>query len=56
MLAKAGGYFGPPFKGYCGVTQGGALSPMNFNVLVDAVIRNCMTVVALLEAGLEVPR
>ena len=56
MVVKAGGYFGPPFKEYRGVTQGDPLSPKIFNVVVDAVIRHWVTVVALAEAGVEVLR
>ena len=38
MVAKAGGYFGRPFKGYQGSTQGDPLCPTIFNVVMDAVI------------------
>ena len=38
MVARTGGYFGLMFKGYRGVTQGDPLTPMIFNVVVDAVI------------------
>ena len=51
MVAKAGGYFGRPFKGYQGVTQGETLSPTIFNVVVDAVIRHWVMVVTPTEAG-----
>ena len=51
MVAKAGGYFGRPFKGYQGVTQGYSLSPTIFNVVVDAVICHWVTVVIPTEAG-----
>ena len=40
MVARAGGYRYP-------------LSPTILNVFVDAVIRHCVTVVALMEAGVE---
>ena len=40
MVAKAGGYFGQPFKGYQGVMQGDLLFSTIFNVVVDAVIRH----------------
>ena len=45
MLAKDGGYFGRPFKGYRDVMQGKTLPPTIFNVIVDAVIRHWVTVV-----------
>ena len=38
MVARAGGYFGIPFKGYHGVTQVNPLPPMRFNVVVETVI------------------
>ena len=44
MLAKDGGYFGRPFKGYQDFMQGETLSPKIFNVIVDAVIRHWVTV------------
>ena len=44
IIAKAGGYFRRPFKGYRGVTQGYPLSPTIFNMVVDAVIRHWVTV------------
>ena len=50
MVAKIGGYFAPPFKGYLGVTQGDPLSPTVFNVVVDALIRHWVTVLAPTEA------
>ena len=45
MVSRAGGYYGPPFKGDSGVTQGDPLYPMLFNVAVDAVIRHWVAVV-----------
>ena len=40
METKAGEYFGNPFKGYRGITQGNPLSPTIFNVVADTVIRH----------------
>ena len=40
MVARAGGYYGTGFKGERGVPQGDPLSPIIFNVLVDAVVRH----------------
>ena len=54
MVAKAGGYFGRPFKGYQGVTQGKPLSPTIFNVVVEAVIRHWVAVVTPTEAVMGV--
>ena len=51
MVTKACGYFGRPFKGYQGVTQGDPLPPTIFNLVVDAVIRHWVTVVTPNEAG-----
>jgi hypothetical protein len=39
MVCQAGGSFGKSFSAYRGVTQGGQLSSLMFNVCVDAVIR-----------------
>ena len=33
-------YYGAPFKGYRGVTKGGALSPTIFNLVVYAVVQH----------------
>ena len=45
MVARAGGYYGTAFHGARGLTQGDPLSPTIFNVVVDAVVRNWVTVV-----------
>ncbi len=39
MVCRAGGNHGEPFGAYQGVTQGGALSSLMFNVCVNCVIR-----------------
>ena len=55
MVSISGGYYGLPFQeGYYGGIQGYHLSPTLFNVVVDAVIRHWVTVVAEIEAGTEV--
>ena len=51
MVAKAGGYHFPHFKGYRNVTQVDPLSPMIFNVVVDTVIYHWVMVVAAEEVG-----
>ena len=43
MVARAGGYFGTGFKGARGMTQGDPLSLTIFNLVVDAVVRQCVT-------------
>ena len=53
MVARAGGYFGLLFKGYCSVTQGDLLYPTLFDVVMDTVIRHSVTVVAPTAYGLE---
>jgi hypothetical protein len=39
MVCHAGGNYGLPFEAHRGVTQGGALSSLMFNVCVGCVIR-----------------
>ncbi len=39
MVCRMGGNNGLPFEAHCGVTQGGPLSSLMFNVCVDCVIR-----------------
>ena len=51
MVAKDGGYFGRPFKGYQVVTQGDPLYPTILNVVVDDVICHWVAVVTPTEAG-----
>ena len=50
MVAKAGGYFGRPFKGCQGVIQGDPLYSTIFNVVMDAVIHHLVMVVTPSEA------
>ena len=45
MVARAGDYYRTAFQGAHGVTQGDPLSPTIFNVVVDEVVRNWVTVV-----------
>ena len=45
MVARVGGYYGTAFQGARGVTQVDPLSPTIFNVVVDVVVRNWVTVV-----------
>jgi Reverse transcriptase (RNA-dependent DNA polymerase) len=40
LVPKQGGYFGKPIRSERGVTQGDPLSPIIFNVVVDAVVRH----------------
>ena len=54
MDSKYGGYSGPPFQGYCGVTQVDPLSPMVFNMVVGAVICHKVMVAVRMDTGLEV--
>jgi hypothetical protein len=46
IVCRAGGSFGKPFAVFWGITQGGPLSSLMFNVCVDAVIREwlCRTI------------
>ena len=45
MVASRGGYFGNTFQGQCGVTQGDLISPTIFNVAVDVVLQNWVSMV-----------
>ena len=40
MVSLTGGYYGDPFKGYQGVTQGGMMSSTIFNVVVNVVVQH----------------
>ena len=51
MVAWAGWYYRAAFTGARGVTQGESLSPIIFNVVVDTVARNWVTV--MLEGAAE---
>ena len=53
MVAWAIGYFGTPFNRYRGVNQGDPLFPTIFDVVVDAVLRHWVTVVALMEDSVD---
>jgi Reverse transcriptase (RNA-dependent DNA polymerase) len=41
MIPRQKQYFGQPFKEDCGVLQEDIISPTIFNIVVDAVIREC---------------
>ena len=53
VVSRAGGYFGTPFKFWRGSAQGGLLSPMIFNVVVDAVLQILLSVVTAMEVVVE---
>jgi hypothetical protein len=53
MVCRAGGNYGEPFGAYRGITQGGALSSLMFNVCVDCVIREWLHQVMGDEAARE---
>lgn len=38
LVPKSGGYFGTPFPAWRGVRQGDIISPIIFNIIVDAVV------------------
>jgi exonuclease III len=40
MVPKQSGYYGKPFRASRGVRQGDIVSPMIFNIIVDAVVRD----------------
>ena len=49
MVARTGGYYGEAFQDFQEVTQGVPLSPTIFNVVVDAVVRHWVSLVADVE-------
>ena len=49
MVARAGGYFGTPFKGQCRVTQGDPTPPTIFILAADAFIQHWVLVVKEVE-------
>ena len=53
MVAWDGGHFEMVVKGHRGANQGAPIYPMIFYVVVDAVIRHWISVVADKEAVLE---
>ena len=51
MLDRSGRYYGAPFKGSRGITQGNLLFPTIFNIVAYTVILHWATVVAGEDAG-----
>ena len=51
MASRASGYYGDPFQGSHGFTQGDPLFPRLFNVVVDAIVRHWVGLVAKTDAG-----
>ena len=43
----------PPFKGFGGVTQGNLLLPTILNVVIEAIMHHCVTLVVEEEAGMK---
>ncbi|KAL9178451.1 hypothetical protein ACHAXT_003781 [Thalassiosira profunda] len=43
LVCRASGVYGKPFRAGRGVTQGGPLSPKLFNILMDAIVREWLT-------------
>ena len=53
IVARAGGYYGSPFKGYYGGNQGDPFPSTLFNVVVEAGIHHCVMMVAESVEGTE---
>ena len=50
MVNRKNGYHGPQFRATRGTTQGGLTSPKIFNVAVDNVVRNWLSMTVEYEA------
>ena len=48
MVAKVGSHYRPVFQIHRGIIKGGGVSPMIFNMVVEAFIQNWMTVLGSL--------
>ena len=53
LVCRTRGNYGEPFNAERGVTQGGALSSLMFNVCVDAVVREWLCQTLDKEAALD---
>ena len=53
METRERGYYGHPFQGSCGVSQGHTISPWIFNVIVDAILCHCVGTLAKNEDSSE---
>ena len=53
MVVRVSGYYTTSFKMLWGVTQGVPVSPKVFNILVDVVVRNWITVLVEKAPGVE---
>jgi len=53
MVCRATGNYGEPFQGFRGVTQGRPLSPLIFNIMVDAIVREWLRQVLVDRAAKE---
>jgi len=51
MACRAVGVYGAAFQAHRGVTQGGPLSPLIFNIMVDAIVREWLRQVLDAEAA-----
>jgi hypothetical protein len=56
VLPSSGGYYGEPFHAWRGVRQGDIISPIIFNIVIDAIVREwyaCMDIGTVNEGGLR---
>ena len=51
MVAQGGGYFGTPFNGFWGFTQGYPLSLIVFDIVMYAMVWHWVAVVVATESG-----
>jgi hypothetical protein len=56
VLPSSGGYYGEPFRAWHGVRQGDIISPIIFNIVIDAIVREwyaCMDIGTVNEGRLR---
>ncbi len=55
IVPRKAGFCGPVIEASCGVVQGGLLSPMLFNIAIDAVVRHWLTLIPAQPTNVPTP-